>query len=89
MSIRDRVKERLTAMYLSSLPVDNLDTGEVEPPRSLEEALSYHLPAVMEILEQTCLEVINTPGDYSLEDLEVITAQKAKLKALMEGKNDK
>lgn len=57
-SLRNKVEQRLTAMYLSGLPVKNLDTGEIESPKELEEALWYHLPAVLSLLEQTVLDVI-------------------------------
>lgn len=53
-----KVRERLEAMYFSAIPTNNLDTGEIEPPLSLEEALNFHLPAIQDLITQAVIDVL-------------------------------
>lgn len=54
-----KVRERLEAMYFSAIPTNNLDTGEIEPPLSLEEALNFHLPATQDLINQAVIDSLS------------------------------
>ena len=57
-TLEEKLKARLEAMYFSAKPVENLDTDETEPPKSLEEALEIQLPRVLHLIDQEKVEAL-------------------------------
>ena len=69
-TLDDQIRARLEAMYMSALPVRNLDNGgEWEPGQDLETALGYHLPAVRNLIAQVGEQVIgkDEPIEYEYD----------------------
>ncbi len=50
-SISDELREYVQSAYLHGLPVENLDTGEIEPPANISD-VEWIVEAILKLIEQ-------------------------------------
>jgi hypothetical protein len=90
--LRDAIKARMEAMYFNALPVVNLDGGENKSPTPLDEALEYHLPAVLKLIQASntaLLEKLRKQLDVNLVHFNDHAAALLAVDALLEAERDK